>query len=372
MKKTNNFWQFNSLSPLEGELILYGDIRSEKPWWSEGDDGVYPRQFSNDLSSLGNVEKITVRINSRGGDVSAATAIYTRLKSHAAVVTIIVEGMAASAATIIMMAGDVVKAPAAAQVMIHDPLLMLYGMYNAEDMDKMKAILETSKNSIMNAYINKTGRDREELSAMMTQEKWMTAEEAKAEGFVDEILFEEKVEASLTNDNRFMVVNSVAHDMTQFLSRPNLNKEPTVSFPTIPLLSNKSKESVRTLEIKNIDDFKTGFPDIYNQVVATAKQEERERMKSIDEISNSIADELVASAKYDEPISAADLAFKAMKHDGQNGLKHLENRQKELQLNTGIQPETNKSKEEHQKETEAQNIDFIAAAANAVRGMEAR
>ncbi|WP_068775766.1 head maturation protease, ClpP-related [Paenibacillus sp. FJAT-26967] len=372
MKKTNNFWQFNSLSPSEGELILYGDIRSEKPWWSEGDDGVYPRQFSSDLNSLGDVAKITVRVNSRGGDVSAATAIYTRLKSHAAVVTIIVEGMAASAATIIMMAGDVVKAPAAAQVMIHDPLLMLYGMYNAEDMDKMKAILETSKNSIMNAYINKTGRDREELSAMMTQEKWMTAEEAKGEGFVDEILFEEKVEASLTNDNRFMVVNSVAHDMTQFSSRPDLNKSPAVSFPTIPLLSNKSKERVPTLEIKNIDDFKTAYPDIFNQVVAAAKKDERERMKSIDEISNSIADELVASAKYDEPMSAAELALKAMKADGNNGIKHLENRQRELQNNAHINPESNKTKDDLQKEQEAQNIDLIAAAANAGRGTEAR
>lgn len=370
----NSFWQFNSLSPTAGELVLYGDIRSEKPWWSEGNDGIYSRQFSNDLKGLGAVSELTVRVNSRGGDVSAATAIYTQLKSHAANITVIIDGMAASAATIIMMAGDTVKAPAAAQVMIHDPLLMLYGMYNSEDMDKLKAILETSKNSIMNAYVNKTGRDRKELSDMMTQEKWMTAEEAKAEGFVDEIMFEEKVEASITNDNRYMVVNSVTHDMSQFTSRPNIgNKAATPpSFPVIPLIQNKSKERENALEIKNIDDLKKHYPDIYNEVVNAATTAERARMKAIDEISANISDELVASARYENPMNAADLALAAMKADAGKGVKHLENRQQELQQNTTVNSQTPPGAEDIKKQEEAVNIDLIAAAINAGRGTEGK
>lgn len=370
----NKFWQFNSVSPTVGELMLYGNIRSEKPWWSEGNDGVYPRQFTEDLKALGSINELTVRINSGGGDVSAATAIYTQLKSHSATVTAIIDGMAASAATIIAMAADVVKAPAAAQFMIHDPLLMLYGLYNAEDMDNMKAILETSKNSIMNAYINKTGRDREELSAMMSEEKWMTAEEAKAEGFIDEIMFEEKVEASLTNDNRFLVVNSVAHDMTGFTSRPSLSVTAATlpTFPVIALIKNKTnqKGSEDTLEIKNVDDFKKHYPEIFNQVVEAAASVERNRMKAIDEIANNISPELVATAKYEAPMNAADLALAAIKADAGKGVNHLNNRQQELQNNADITSALNA--EEQKKAAEAQNIDLIAAAINAGRGKEAK
>lgn len=370
----NKFWQFNSINPAAGELILYGSIKSEKPWWVEGNDGIYPRQFADDLKTLGAITDLTVRVNSGGGDVSAAIAIYTQLKSHPANVTAIIEGMAASAMTIIIMAADVIKAPAAAQVMIHDPLLMLYGLYNSGDMDKMKAILETSKNSIMNAYMNKTGRDRAELSALMTEEKWMTAEEAKKEGFVDEIMFEEKVEASITNDNRYMVVNSVTHDMSQFTSRPIISNKAALAplFPIIPLVQNHTKERENTVEIKNMDDLKKHYPDIYDEVVNAATSAERSRMKAIEEISANISSDLVASAKYDSPMNAAELALASMKADAGKGITHMENRQQELQQNASIHSQTPPGHEDLKKQEEAQNIDLIAAAINAGRGTEGK
>ncbi|MGG4034214.1 head maturation protease, ClpP-related [Paenibacillus cisolokensis] len=371
------FWIFNSLSPTSGELLLYGDIRSEKPWWDEGGNGIYPRQFAEDLKALGNISELTVRINSRGGDVSAATAIYTQLKNHPATVTAIIDGMAASAATIIMMAADVIKAPAPAQVMVHDPMLVLIGMFNGADLDRLKGIWEVTKNSIINAYVNKTGRNRDEISEMMRSEKWMTAEEAKVEGFVDEILFEETVEASITNDNRFMVVNSVAHDLSIFNSRPKLHQTPSIPFIPLTQSQTPNKGRENTVEIKNVEDLKKHYPDLCNQLVeeakATAAATERERIKAIDEISATVAADLVNKAKYEEPMSAEKLALLALKADAAKGAQHLNDRAAELQNNAGVTSEAGDADAQKKKEAEAAAIDLIAAAANKFgKRMEAR
>jgi ATP-dependent protease ClpP protease subunit len=374
-KQTNrNFWAFNSLSPTSGELLLYGDVRSAKPWWDEGSNGIYARQFADDLKALGNISELTVRVNSRGGDVTAAIAIYTQLKSHPAHVTAIIEGMAASAMTIILMAADTIKAPAPAQIMVHDPLLVLYGMFNAADMDKMKEILEVTKNSILNAYVNKTGRDRGELAEIMKTEKWWTAEEAKVEGFVDEIMFEEKVEASITNDNRFMVVNSIAHDLSIFNSRPNIPAPAvkTPAIPIIPLIQNhaSTKEREKEVEIKNIDELRAKYPELCNQIAQTSATAERERIRAIDEISATIAVDLVAKAKYEAPVTAAELALQAIKADAGRGINHISDRVQELQNNAGVKPDKPQDEIQAKAAEEAASIDLIAAAAN--KGREAK
>jgi ATP-dependent protease ClpP protease subunit len=119
MPKTNNkFWNIIAAADDKpAELILYGDISSYS-WWG---DKITPKQFNDDLNALGDVSEIVVRINSGGGDVFAANAIYTRLKDHAAKITVKIDGWAASAATIIAMAGDSIQIPASGVFMIHDP-----------------------------------------------------------------------------------------------------------------------------------------------------------------------------------------------------------------------------------------------------------
>ncbi|MCH5195936.1 MAG: Clp protease ClpP, partial [Oscillospiraceae bacterium] len=119
--KNNKFWDFKASAQTssggnsaEAELILYGDI-SQTSWWG---DEVTPKQFDSDLAALGDVDEIVVRINSGGGDVFAANAIYTRLKDHKARITVKIDGWAASAATIIAMAGDTIQIPANGVFMI--------------------------------------------------------------------------------------------------------------------------------------------------------------------------------------------------------------------------------------------------------------
>lgn len=370
LKQTvDQFWQIRNISEEEGELILYGPIASTKPWWSDGDEGIYPKQFADDLKALGNIKNLTVRLNSSGGDVFAANAIYTQLKNHEANVTVIIDGVAASAATIIAMAGDTIKAASNALLMIHDPMFVLYGYYNTKDMEKMSSVLDTVKESILNAYVNKTGRDREELSDMMTNETWMTGEEALEEGFVDELLFDEDVEATATNDGRFLVVNSIAHDLSFFQSRPMTGKrQPSNIMPPVPAATPKIENTPKpkeepSLEIKNLDDLKKNFPDLCNELEKQAQSAERDRIKAIDDISATIDSALVIKAKYETPMSAQNLAFEALKADASKGRVYNESREEELK-NAGGEGVGTKPPESGGKEVENDLLSTIAAAAN--------
>lgn len=298
----SKFWQFKNEAGADPELMMYGPI-SDSSWWG---DEVTPKQFAEDLRSLGNPQNINVRINSVGGDVFAATAIYTMLRDHPANVTVKIDGLAASAATIVAMAGNTIKAPSNALMMIHNPLLVLFGAYNADDMEKMADVLDTVKESIINAYVAKTGRDRKELAKMMDKETWMTAEEAKGEGFIDEIMFDEPVNTTATNDGRFMIVNSVVHDLSRFQTRPN----PTNSYQEKqknPLtaawqsfFSPKNIKEEPKLEIKNLDDLKKAHPDLVAQIQTDAIKNEQARIAALDALNdpgNPTVQALIADAK---------------------------------------------------------------------------
>jgi len=150
----NKFWNFTQQEENKhAELILYGPISSSQSWW---EDTITPRVFSDELIALGDVDNIDVRINSGGGDVFAANAIFTRLKDHKAFITIIIDGWAASAATIVAMAGDVIKIPKNGVFMVHDPKLLAYDYYTAEQFIKMADELKVIKQSIVNCFNSST------------------------------------------------------------------------------------------------------------------------------------------------------------------------------------------------------------------------
>lgn len=377
MKETNNFWNFINNDNGTAELLLYGPIQSQKPWWEEEGEGIYPRQFKKDLASMGNVTEIIVRINSGGGDVFAAIAIYTLLKSHTANIVVIIDGIAASAATIVAMAGNTIKAPAPAMVMIHDPLSLLYGYYNSKDLEKMVETLESVKKSILAAYVSKTGKDRDELAALMKDETWWSAEEAKAEGFVDEILFEENIEATMTNDNRFMVVNSIAHDLSHFQARPTFVQTKTQTpFKKPALLPVNNMPKKEELQVKNLAELKEKHPEVYAQVIAEAQEQtkadatetERKRIQAIDEISASIDPALVNKAKFEEPMTAEQLAFQALKQDAAKGGQYLQNRANETHVAARVPANPTADQLAAEAAAVAVTVDTIANGINKKRG----
>lgn len=138
-----------------------------------------------------NDKPITVWINSMGGDVFAASVLYTALKKHEGKVTVIVDGSAMSAASVIAMGGDEILMSETSIMMIHNPSTYAWGDYR--EMEKTVDILNEVKETIINAYVTRTGKSREEISQMMDDETWMSANKAIELGFADGI-YGEKTE----------------------------------------------------------------------------------------------------------------------------------------------------------------------------------
>lgn len=181
------FWNWiknedESVPDMERTLFLNGMI-SDETWYG---DEVTPQLFKDELNA-GN-GNITVWINSPGGDVFAAAQIYNMLRDYKGSVTVKIDGIAASAASVIAMAGDTVCVSPVAMMMIHNPATMAMG--EAKDMQKAIAMLNEVKESILNAYESKTGLTRARLSHMMDDETWFNAKKAVELGFADKILFD--------------------------------------------------------------------------------------------------------------------------------------------------------------------------------------
>jgi len=179
----NKFWNWTkNIITNTPELILEGEIASET-WWG---DEVTPKLFKDELSKYNN-QDITVWINSPGGDVIAGSQIYTMLKEHQGNVSVKIDGLAASSASFIAMAGDTIKMSPTAMMMIHLPSTMDWG--NKNDFAKAIERLEEVEAAIINAYALKTKLSNEELSKMMEEQTWMNAYRAKELGFIDEVLY---------------------------------------------------------------------------------------------------------------------------------------------------------------------------------------
>lgn len=146
--------------------------------------GLTARRFIADLERLGDVKDILVRINSPGGEVFDGIAIYNALKNHPAQVHVQVDGLAASIASVIAMAGDLITMGDGAMFMIHNPFTIAIG--DADDMRQTADRLDKVTESLMDAYEARTGIERDELKAMLDAETWFTAAEAIEQGFADE------------------------------------------------------------------------------------------------------------------------------------------------------------------------------------------
>jgi len=193
MKKNKNeevhkFWDWVSSENVDGERTLYLDgIIAEDSWW---DDEVTPREFEKELKAGSG--PVTVWINSYGGDVFAAARIYNMLREYKGKVTVKIDGIAASAASVIAMAGDEVLMSPVATMMIHNP--WTYAAGDARDFERVQRELDSVKQTIVNAYEIKTGLSREEISALMDDETYFDAKYAIEKKFADGILQRRPIE----------------------------------------------------------------------------------------------------------------------------------------------------------------------------------
>ena len=315
------------------EILLYGAISSQQSWW---EDRVTPAQFNSELAALGEVPEIIVRINSGGGDVFAANAIYTRLKDHTAKITVKIDGWAASAATIIAMAGDTIQIARNGVFMIHDPAMTVRDTFRAEDFEKMAEELKVIKQSIVNTYAMKTGKDEKEIADLMTEEKWWTGDIAVENGFCDELMFSDS-KTIVENANR-IVVNSVPIDIAQFKTVPKTILDSANNMRRIP--ENVTKSDTKREETKmptnmTVDALKAEYPELINEIVNNAKKEERERIKAIKDMALDGYENIVEDAMFNNPTNVETVALKIINEQKKQGGAYLEGREEDVQ-NSGI------------------------------------
>nr|DAJ27880.1 MAG TPA: Putative ATP dependent Clp protease [Caudoviricetes sp.]DAN52976.1 MAG TPA: putative ATP dependent Clp protease [Caudoviricetes sp.] len=301
-------WNLVKNDDKSAELMLYGDIAES--FWG---DTISAKEVTEYLADL-DVENIDVYINSNGGVVDTAIAINNALRRHKAKVTVNIDGIAASAATLITCAGDIVRMPKNALFMIHNPSTIAMG--DSEEMRKQADVLEKYKNSITETYLQKVNIDKEKLSELMDNETWLNAEEALEYGFIDEIT--ENTDIQVVENK--VISNNMVFNMAEF---KNFNVDKNKK--------NNGKGSGKMTK----DEIKAQFPDIYAEIVNEGKEigvkEERIRIQEIENLGYN--HEVVDKAKFEEPKNARDLALEIvslMKQENQNKLNRIQDEGKPL------------------------------------------
>lgn len=304
----SKFWQVKNEVNGNSEILLYGPIAGERSWWG---DEVTPRSFAEDLESL-NGKDVTVRINSGGGDVFAAHAIHNQLIAYKGKVTVVIDGLAASAATIIAVAGDRIIMPSNALFMIHNPAIGLSDYYDAEELAQAVEALNAIKASIVAAYRKRCKVSAEEIAEMMDAETWMSAAECLEKGFVDEI------NGSVTpvlNGNS-LIVNSVQFDTCKFKNQDALKS--CINKKTEEKTMSKLEEILNSLGLKVVDESQPTAsapaqnvvpqPAVDQEAIAKAAVEaERQRvadLEALDSGNNAAVTAIINQAKADGKTAA--------------------------------------------------------------------
>lgn len=307
-QRNKTIWNIVKNDDKNAELMLYGDIAES--FWG---DTISAKEVTEYLADL-DVENINVYINSNGGVVDTAIAINNALRRHKAKVTVNIDGIAASAATLITCAGDTVKMPKNALFMVHNPLTIAMG--DSDEMRKQADMLEKYKNSILETYLQKVNIDKEKLSELMDNETWLSAEEALEYGFIDEII--ENADIQVVENK--VISNNMVFNMAEFKNF-NVNKN----------MKNNGKGSGKMTK----DEIKAQFPDIYAEIINEGKEigikEERTRIQEIEDLGYN--HEVVNKAKFEEPKNARDLALEIvsiMKQENQDKLNRIQNEGKPL------------------------------------------
>ena len=337
-------------------INMYGEVVSARPvdWWTgELVPGNFIAQdeFLQDLEELADKEQITIHINSVGGDMYAGIAIYNRLKELGGKVTTINDGLAASAGSLIFMAGDTRKVNAGSNLMIHSAAEFLYGYYQAQDLKAAIKQLNAHDKAGINIYSERTGRPVEEIKPLVERETWMTGAEAVDAGFADEVISDEStvVNMKLAPNRTTMMVNGHPVAARCFGKLPESIQTMTeeewaeittpkqVDSPVINRMQPAPQDSINNhpnggeeqVEIKNIEEMRKAFPELVAQVENAARTEgartERERIQGIEDVQNVIGDAaMIRDAKFGEkPMDAKDLVFAAAKKQAAMGLNML-------------------------------------------------
>ncbi len=327
-------------------MQLFGTISSEEDWWTE--DCVTYRNFINELNTLGVKDTINVSIQSGGGDVFAANAIKTALEMNSAKIVGTIIGLCASAATIILTACDTRRIANNGILMAHNPKITLYGAYESAELTKLAEVTDKVKQSIVTAYMQILSKTEEEVVQLMNDETWYVGQEAVDAGFCNELISGgESFQNNAMGDHKNFMVNGKHYNFTNYVETvvpdnirkkvlnlsPTPQKEEGTFFNTTKQKGNKNmgENNQTATPITDVAQLRAAYPEFCNSIAKDAVKAERERMKAIDAVSKGIPDDVLAKAKYEEPMSAQDLAYAQMVANSKVGNQTLENVVDDLQ-----------------------------------------
>jgi len=208
------FW--NWVKNEAGRTLYFDGYIAQDSWF---DDDITPKKFKAELTAA--TGDIAVWLNSPGGDVFAASQIYTMLKEYEGKVTVKIDGIAASAASVIAMAGDEIVMSPVAMLMIHNPATVVFG--EAADLASGIKLLSEVKESIINAYEQRTGLPRGKISNMMDAETWFSAQKAVELGFADKILYAPEASQDVAEGfmfDRVTVTNALLRKLPRDKEKP--------------------------------------------------------------------------------------------------------------------------------------------------------
>ena len=276
----------------ETELFVYSDIsQNAGTCWdkAEGEETT-PERFVEELRHATDKSRsIVVRINSGGGAVTAAQAIATHLKEcrdKGKRVVCKIDGICASAAVQIALACGKVFIPAGGYMMIDDPALFLWDLYDAKALRKHAQTLDTIKEGILEEYREKTGMDRQELARLMEAETWMTGKRAVELGFADQLMFTEEAQNAA---------------------------RPAGAGLTPKKFGNGKEKGEQFMEIKNVEELSKQYPQLAQELTAQARAQERQRLKDLDALADQVDPDFLQKAKYEQEKTAEAAALEALK-----------------------------------------------------------
>ncbi len=334
------------------EIIFYGDVCESEPcdfWTGEPLPGmrITLENVLNELERVRDASQITIRLNSAGGDLFAGIAIHNLLKSFEGKKTVIVDGLAASAASVIMCAGDVVKVFDGSMVMIHNVSSFLFGYMSTQEVRELLASHEAAEVSLKRIYARKCGKPEDELQSLIDATTWYVGADAVEAGFADELIETaleesengeaadeaEPIDAMLTNGGRVLMVAGVPHNVAALGTLPSwLTAQAKVSNVAAAAREYKSgsggatpaadvKEDQVTIQIAT--DLRNEYPEQVAAIELEAAAAERGRIQAIEAIQNRVSPALVNEAKYEHPMTAEQLALRAMQADAGLGASML-------------------------------------------------
>ena len=351
----SKFWNIKaSLDNQSTELFVYGDI-SDSAYWDE----VGAKEFVADLSKVTSND-ITVRINSGGGSVFAGFAMYNSLKQHKANVTVRVDGLAGSAASIVAMAGDKIIMPLGSMMFIHNSWTVTAG--NSGELKEHAEMLSKIDTTMLEVYKAKTGLDEATIKDLMDKDSWLTANEAKNLGFATDI---EDVNVAASLDGKNLVLGSVKFDYDK-LPKNGLKIDIGAS---IEANTNQKKE----IQMK-FEDVKAQFANelkaLTDEAYANGVKAENQRLKEIDDLEVIGHKNLVVAAKYGETtVNAGILAMNVLKADKQAKANILANIQEDAEEITPV-VDNSKEGQEPKNNDEAKLNEYNALFAKAATSIK--